>query len=78
MREYTKRCAADIHTGNGTGFTGRNKDSDKGSEECARESDSDSDSDEARRARMNRVNPSFVLRNYLMHNAIERAERGEW
>ncbi|MFN2309242.1 MAG: YdiU family protein [Gammaproteobacteria bacterium] len=29
--------------------------------------------DRARRAAMQRVNPKFVLRNYLAHNAIERA-----
>jgi uncharacterized protein YdiU (UPF0061 family) len=32
---------------------------------------------EERKVRMNRVNPRFVLRNYLAQQAIERAERGD-
>lgn len=34
-------------------------------------------SDSARRTAMNRVNPRFVLRNYLAQQAIERAELGD-
>lgn len=32
-------------------------------------------SDSERKARMDRVNPNYILRNYLAQNAIERAER---
>jgi serine/tyrosine/threonine adenylyltransferase len=31
----------------------------------------------ARRARMNRANPAFILRNYLAHHAIEAATHGD-
>lgn len=31
-------------------------------------------SDEERSAKMNKVNPAFILRNYLMQEAIEKAE----
>ena len=34
------------------------------------------DTDEARRARMNRVNPHFILRNYLAQQAIDAATNG--
>jgi serine/tyrosine/threonine adenylyltransferase len=34
--------------------------------------------DSARRARMNRVNPKFVLRNYLAQVAIDRVEQGDF
>ena len=34
--------------------------------------------DAARAARMNRVNPKFVLRNHLAQSAIEAAQRGEF
>jgi len=34
--------------------------------------------DAARAESMNRVNPVYVLRNYLAHQAIEAAEAGDW
>jgi uncharacterized protein YdiU (UPF0061 family) len=37
-----------------------------------------SDDDGARRARMNRVNPKYVLRNHLAQAAIERAQAGDF
>jgi uncharacterized protein YdiU (UPF0061 family) len=38
---------------------------------------SQQDSDDARRLRMNRVNPRFVLRNYLAQNAIDALMQGD-
>lgn len=35
------------------------------------------DTDEARKSRMNRVNPRFILRNYLAQQAIEAATAGD-
>lgn len=37
----------------------------------------DSD-DKTRQENMNKVNPSFILRNYLMEEAIRAAEYGEF
>jgi uncharacterized protein YdiU (UPF0061 family) len=39
---------------------------------------SEGSDDEERGRRMNRVNPKYVLRNYLAHNAIEKAEAGDF
>ena len=39
---------------------------------------SDQSDDDARRARMNAVNPAYVLRNYLAQDAIEAAERRDF
>jgi uncharacterized protein YdiU (UPF0061 family) len=43
---------------------------------CARVQE-DGTSDATRRERMNRVNPKYVLRNYVAQLAIERAEQGD-
>jgi uncharacterized protein YdiU (UPF0061 family) len=43
----------------------------------ARLEQEDSD-DDARRARMHRANPKFVLRNHLAQHAIERAQQGDF
>ena len=37
----------------------------------------DGDPDEVRRQRMNRVNPKYVLRNYLAQQAIDQSQRGD-
>ena len=34
--------------------------------------------DEERREKMNKVNPAFILRNYLLENAITKAEKGDF
>ena len=39
--------------------------------------EADKTPDPLRRSRMNRVNPKFVLRNYLVQQVIERAEAGD-
>jgi uncharacterized protein YdiU (UPF0061 family) len=39
---------------------------------------SEGSDDVARRARMRRANPKFVLRNYLAQEVIEKAERGDY
>jgi len=36
------------------------------------------DSQEARKIRMNKVNPKYVLRNYMAQLAIEKAEQGDY
>jgi uncharacterized protein YdiU (UPF0061 family) len=38
----------------------------------------DNQPDEARRQKMNSVNPKYVLRNYLAQQAIDRAENGDF
>ncbi len=43
----------------------------------ARRIRSDGTPDRVRRARMNRVNPKYVLRNYLAQLAIDKAEQGD-
>ncbi|MBX9712376.1 MAG: YdiU family protein [Pseudomonadaceae bacterium] len=47
------------------------------SDYCARAAEGDDDQD-ARRARMDAVNPLYVLRNYLAQQAIEAAEQGDY
>eukprot|EP00183_Erythrolobus_madagascarensis_P004776 CAMPEP_0185857186 /NCGR_PEP_ID=MMETSP1354-20130828/29377_1 /TAXON_ID=708628 /ORGANISM="Erythrolobus madagascarensis, Strain CCMP3276" /LENGTH=625 /DNA_ID=CAMNT_0028559453 /DNA_START=58 /DNA_END=1935 /DNA_ORIENTATION=- len=45
--------------------------------EDRREGDDDSWDDAHRRASMNRVNPKYILRNYLAQQAIEKVEEGD-
>ena len=47
------------------------------SDYCARAGEGDDDQD-ARRTRMDAVNPLYVLRNYLAQQAIEAAEQGDY
>lgn len=47
------------------------------SDYCARAAEGDNDQD-ARRTRMDAVNPLYVLRNYLAQQAIEAAEQGDY
>ena len=38
----------------------------------------DTPSDEERKARMDSVNPKYILRNYLCQSAIDAAEQGDF